>query len=72
MGNRARKAKGQLPPAEEPLDKARATSRFMKFNGRAIEVTFIPSGIVVPAKNPEELERETDREFVRRAGETES
>lgn len=72
MGNRARKAKGREPPAETPLDKARATSRFMKFNGRAIEVTLIPSGIIVPAKTPEELERETSREFVKRAGETEN
>ena len=44
----------------------------MKFNGRAIEVTLIPSGIIVPAKTPEELERETSREFVKRAGETEN
>lgn len=72
MGNRTRKARGRERPAELPLDKSRAAARLMNFKGRAVEVTFIPSGIVVPAKTPEELDRETAKEIVRRTGSTEN
>lgn len=72
MGNKTRKARGRETPADIPLDKSRATSRLMNFKGRAVEVTFIPSGIVVPAKTPEELEQGTDLEIARRAGSTEN
>ncbi len=70
MSNRARKARGLQKPAEIPLDKDRALSRFIRMRGRAVEVITVPSGIVVKAETPAELERETNREIVRRAGET--
>lgn len=68
MSNRARKARGYETPNPEPLDRARATTRFTRLYGRNVEIVYLPSRVVVNARTPEELERETDKEFVRRAG----
>ncbi len=72
MGNRSRKARGQRKPPEIPLDKERAVSKLTRLKGRAVEVYYVPSRVVVEARTPEELERETDREIVRRAGDDEN
>ena len=66
MSSRARKAKAQRPPPEQPFSREKAMAKFRSMSHRGTDVNFEPSGIVVDAKNPEELEAETDREIVRR------
>lgn len=56
--------------AGQAFDRERAVARFRHLKGRAVEIDLVPSGIVVDAKSPEELERETNREIVERAGRT--
>jgi hypothetical protein len=70
MGNRARKARGLKRPPDTPLDKERAIGKLTRLKGRGVEVNFVPSGVVVEASTPEELVRETDRELVRRSGDS--
>jgi hypothetical protein len=67
MGNRARKARAMRPTADVPLDKARAIRKLTSLKGRSVDVEFVPSGIEVKAETPAELERETEREVVRRS-----
>jgi hypothetical protein len=68
MGNRKRKARGLRKPPETALDKARAVAKLTHLKGRNVELNLVPSGIEVRAESPEDLERETDKEVVRRAG----
>lgn len=53
-----------------PFNRERAGARFRRLKGRSVEIDLVPSGIVVDAKTPAELETETNREIVRRAGTT--
>jgi len=54
------------------FNRARALARFTRLRGRGVTIELAPSGIVVNAESPEELERETDREIVKRAGDDEN
>jgi len=68
MGNRKRKARGLRKSPETALDKARAVAKLTHLKGRNFELSLIPSGVEVKAESPDDLERETDKEIVRRAG----
>jgi hypothetical protein len=68
MGNRARKARGLKKPADVPLDRARAVAKFTRLKGRSVEINLVPSGVIVAAGTPAELESATNEEFARRAG----
>jgi hypothetical protein len=59
-------------PPETPLDKGRSVAKLTHLKGRAIEVYYVPSGIEVEAKTPEEMEAATNEEIVRRSGKTEN
>lgn len=70
MSNRARKARGLRKPADIPLDKARAIAKLTRLKGRSVEINLVPSGVIVNAESPAELEPATNEEFARRAGNT--
>ena len=66
MSNRTRKARVKQPPPEQPFDREKAMARFRSMSHRGTTFGVVPSGVVVEARNPEELEANTDREVVRR------
>jgi hypothetical protein len=64
--SRARKAKAQSPPPPEPFNRDKAMAKFRSMTNRGTTVAFVPSGVVVDAKNPAELEEKTNEEIARR------
>lgn len=51
---------------QRKLDREKATARFRAMSNRGTTFGVVSSGIVVEARNPDELEANTDREIVRR------
>lgn len=65
MKHKDRKTVKPSPPPE-PFNREKAMVKFRSMSNRGTKFGVVPSGVVVEARNPEELEANTDREVVRR------